>query len=239
MNIGGFQKNTLIDFPGTIACTLFTQGCNFICPYCHNPDLVVSPLKRSDDLPDKNKIDKNKIFEFLEARKGLLEGVVITGGEPTLQKDLIEFCREVKNMGYKIKLDSNGTRPEILASLLNDKLIDFISMDIKTSLENYNLVISGQFDTKKILSSIRLLMEKAPDYEFRTTCSKPFINNEIMQDIGKMINGAKKYILQKCSRNVKVLDQKFIKSDDIFFSNQQMLELKAVVDKYVLSSIVR
>jgi len=234
MHIGGFQKNSLIDFPGTIACIVFTQGCNFICPYCHNPDLVVSPSKKAGNL-----YDENKIFQFLEKRKGFLEGVVITGGEPTLQTDLLLFCEKIKQMGYKVKLDSNGTRPETVAGLLNNQLVDFISMDIKTSLENYHLVIPGKFDTDKIKESIQLLIEKAPAYEFRTTCSRPFVNQEIMRDIGEMIKRASKYILQKCSRNVKVLAPDFLKSDDDFLSDKEMLELKNVIDEYVVSSIVR
>ncbi len=254
MNIGGFQKNSLIDFPETIACVVFTSGCNFICPYCHNPELIAGPLKKGGSL-----YDENEIFKFLEKRKGLLEGVVITGGEPTLQKDLIEFCKKIKEMGYKIKLDSNGTRPDILAALLNLSLVDFISMDIKTSLENYHLVIpkknntgkvvtdnidtyktsTEKFDRGMIIKSIQLLMDKAALYEFRTTCSKPFVDKEIMHDIGTMIKGASKYILQQCSRNVKVLDPQFLKSDDNFFSDSQMLDLKNIIDKYVVSSIVR
>lgn len=234
MNIGGFQKNSLIDFPETIACILFTQGCNFICPYCHNPDLVAGPQKGAGNL-----YDENKIFEFLEKRKGFIEGLVITGGEPTLQKDLILFCRKVKDMGYKLKLDSNGTRPHVLAKLFEENLIDFISMDIKTSLENYHLVLPGKFDTQKIYDSIRLLMEKAPAYEFRTTCSRPFVTKKIMKDIGEMIKGASHYILQKCSRNVKVLDPEFLKADNNFFSDIEMLELKEIIDKYVDTSIVR
>ncbi|MCP4670645.1 MAG: anaerobic ribonucleoside-triphosphate reductase activating protein [Desulfobacula sp.] len=235
MYIGGFQKNSLIDFPGTMACVVFTQGCNFTCPYCHNPDLVPGHLKHNYDF-----YDEKKIFNFLEARKGFLEGVVITGGEPTLQKDLIKFCKKIKNIGYKIKIDSNGTRPQILAVLFNNKLVDFISMDIKTSLGNYNLVLPpGKFDIKTITDSIQIIMEKAPLYEFRTTCSKPFVNEEIMADIGKMIKGASKYILQKCSRNVKVLDPDFLQSDDDFFSDEQMIELKNVIDEYVHSSVIR
>ena len=234
MHIGGFQKNSLIDFPGTIACIVFIQGCNFICPYCHNPDLVVSPSKKAGGL-----YDENEIFQFLEKRKGFLEGVVITGGEPTLQTDLLLFCEKIKQMGYKVKLDSNGTRPETIAGLLNNHLVDFISMDIKTSLENYHLVIPGKFDTGKIKESIQLLIEKAPAYEFRTTCSRPFVNQEIMRDIGEMIKGASKYILQKCSRNVKVLAPDFLKADDNFLSDKEMLELKNVIDEYVVSSIVR
>ncbi|CCK82533.1 anaerobic ribonucleoside-triphosphate reductase activating protein [Desulfobacula toluolica] len=234
MKIGGFQKNTLIDFPGTIACIVFTKGCNFICPYCHNPDLVATPKKVATDL-----FDENKIFNFLEKRKGLLEGVVISGGEPTLQEDLIAFSRIIKDMGYRLKLDTNGTRPEILAKLFEQELVDFVSMDIKTCLEKYHLVVPGKFDAKKIYESIRLLMNKAPAYEFRTTCVRPFINKKIMTDIGKMIMGASTYNLQKCSRNVTVLDPKFLKADHNFFSDKQMLELKAIIDKYVTTSVVR
>lgn len=234
MKIGGFQKNTLIDFPETIACMIFTQGCNFICPYCHNPDLVAAPKKAAGNL-----VDENQIFEFLEKRKGLLEGVVISGGEPTLQKDLIAFSRIVKGMGYRLKLDTNGTRPEILARLFEQGLVDFVSMDIKTCLENYHLVVPGKFDAKKIYESIRLLMDKAPAYEFRTTCTRPFVSKKIMTDIGEMITGASTYNLQKCSRNVTVLDPEFLKADHHFFSDKEMLELKAIIDKYVTTSVVR
>lgn len=234
MNIGGFQKNSLIDFPGTIACIIFTQGCNFICPYCHNPDLVAGPEKRAGLL-----YDEDRIFEFLAKRKGLLQGVVITGGEPTLQKDLISFCQRIKTMGYKVKLDSNGTNPKVVAELFKQELVDFISMDIKTSIENYDLVTTKNFYNSRIMESIQLLMDKAPAYEFRTTCSKPFVSKEIMEDIGKTIQGASRYILQKCSRNIKVLDPKFLKDDNDFFCDEEMLELKKTIDKYVITSVVR
>ena len=148
MQIGGFQKNSLIDFPGTIACVVFTSGCNFICPYCHNPDLAVGPVKGSGSLDDPD-----TIFSFLERRKGQLQGVAITGGEPTLQPDLVAFCQKIRKMGYKIKLDSNGTRPHVLETLLDKQLIDYLAMDIKTSLTHYPLVIKGNFDVKKISRS--------------------------------------------------------------------------------------
>ena len=234
MDIGGFQKNSLIDFPETIACIIFTQGCNFICPYCHNPDLVAGPQKRVGNL-----YDENKIFKFLKKRKGFIEGVVITGGEPTLQNDLLLFCQKIKNLGYKLKIDSNGTRPQVLTTLLKNKLVDFISMDIKTSLENYHLVMPQKLDTLKIEESIRLLMDKAPAYEFRTTCSRPFVSKKIMDDIGKMITGASKYILQKCSRDVNVLDPDFVTTDKNFFSDKEMLELQKTIEKYVVKSVVR
>lgn len=234
MNIGGFQKNSLIDFPKTIACVVFTQGCNFACPYCHNPDLVAGTQKGAGHL-----YDEDQIFEFLEKRKGFLEGVVITGGEPCLQKDLISFCRKVRDKGYKVKLDSNGSHPDILAMLFDNGLVDFISMDIKTSLDRYPLVVPGKFDSQKILESILLLMEKAPSYEFRTTCCRPFVSKKIMADIGEMVRGASMYILQKCSRNVNVLDPEFLKADNNFFSDKDIRELKETIDKYVGASVVR
>ncbi len=234
MNIGGFQKNSLIDFPRAIACIIFTQGCNFSCPYCHNPALVAGSSSETGRLPDEA-----GIFEFLEKRKGFLEGVVITGGEPTLQADLLPFCRKIKDLGYRLKLDSNGSRPKILEQLFEDSLVDFISMDIKTRLMDYSLVVPGKFDVSTIQDSIRLLMEKAPAYEFRTTCVRPMISREIMEDIGQMVRGAKSYILQKCSRNVRVLDPKFLSQEEHFFSGDEMLEFKDIIEKYGVPAIVR
>lgn len=234
MHIGGFQKNSLIDFPGTIACVVFTSGCNFICPYCHNPDLAAGPLEGVGSL-----YDPDTIFAFLERRKGQLSGVVITGGEPTLQPDLIEFCQQVSKMGYKIKLDSNGTRPHVLETLLEKKLIDYLAMDIKTSLAHYPLLVKGDFDGGKIHDSIDLIMEWAPAYEFRTTCARPFITRDIMADIAVMIKGAQRYVLQKCSRNVQVLDPDFLKEDHHFFSSEEMQALKAIVEGSVKTIAMR
>ncbi len=234
MDIGGFQKNSLIDFPGTIACVIFTQGCNFFCPYCHNPGLVPRSSKRAGDL-----FDADRILKFLEKRKGLLEGVVITGGEPTLQKDLREFIKEIKTLGYKVKLDTNGSHPDILNQLIRNRLLDFISMDIKTSMENYHLVMPGKIDKNKILQSARMLMDHAPAYEFRTTCVRPFITRDIMDIIGKMISGASRYVLQKCSDNVKILDPKFLKKENNFFNEKEMAGLKMILDPHVITTIVR
>ena len=236
MIIGGFAKNSLIDFPGTIACIVFTQGCNFFCPYCHNPDLVGGPQAKAEGT---DLFDEQEIFKFLENRKGLLEGVVITGGEPCLQKDLVTFCEQVKQMGYKIKLDSNGSRPQVIEILLKKGLLDFISMDIKTSLDKYTLVVSEKFDVQQIRDSIQVVMSQAPAYEFRTTCSRPFISLQILDDIGKMVAGAPNYILAKCSRNVKMLDSSFVKLDNHFFSDKEMKQLKTIIEPYVKRVIVR
>lgn len=236
MIIGGFQKNSLIDFPKTIACIVFTQGCNFFCPYCHNPDLVAgSPKSRGAG----TLFDEKGILAFLEKRKGLLDGVVITGGEPTLQKDLKNFCTKIKEMGYRLKLDTNGSRPDLLETLLKEQLLDFVAMDIKTSLENYALVAPKTFDPKNVLACARILMKSAPAYEFRTTCSRPFISRQIIGEIGEMIHGADQYILQKCSENVQVLDPGFLKKDNTFFSDADMLELKRILDTHVSHVVVR
>jgi len=234
MHIGGFQKNSLIDFPGTIACVVFTSGCNFICPYCHNPDLAAGPVQGAGSLHDPE-----AIFSFLERRRGQLQGVAITGGEPTLQPDLIEFCQQVRRMGYKIKLDSNGTMPHVLERLLDQNLVDYLAMDIKTSLAHYPLVIKGNFDVNKIAASIALIMKKAPAYEFRTTCARPFITTDIMAEIAVLIQGASRYVLQKCSQNVSVLDPEFLKKDQHFFSPEEMQDLKAIVETSVKTIAMR
>ncbi|MCP3940401.1 MAG: anaerobic ribonucleoside-triphosphate reductase activating protein [Desulfobacteraceae bacterium] len=234
MRIGGFQKNSLIDFPGNITSVVFTSGCNFICPYCHNPDLAAGPVQGAGSLHDTD-----TIFSFLEKRRGQLTGVTITGGEPTLQPDLIEFCQKIQRMGYKIKLDTNGTRPHILADLFDKKLIDYLAMDIKTSLANYPLVIKGNFDVKKIAESIELIKKTAPAYEFRTTCARPFISLAIMEDIAQMISGAQRYVLQKCSRNIQVLDPDFLKEDHHFFSTKEMQALEDIVRDKVLTVAMR
>jgi pyruvate formate lyase activating enzyme len=229
MKIGGLAKNSFIDFPKTIACTLFTQGCNFRCPYCHNPDLI--PASSQTNRP----FDTQQVLSFLEKRKKFIQGVAITGGEPTLQEDIVLFCEKLKEMGYKIKLDTNGSRPEILSALFEKKLIDFISMDIKTSIENYGAFLGK--DSPDILlnieKSIRLIREEISFYEFRTTCTKFFINKEIIKNIGEMIKGASLYTLQQCSRKIKALDNKFLKQDNNFFSDEQIFELKKIVDPYV------
>ncbi len=183
MKIGGFQKNSLIDFPGAIACIIFTRGCNFKCPYCHNPDLVehlgqgsnksLEKGKKSgqEKRIDKNLFDEDKIFEFLNRRKSFLDGIVISGGEPTLQEDLIQFCEQIKQMGYQIKLDSNGTRPKVIETLINRNLIDYISMDIKTSYNKYHLIDTSGIDISRIMDSVHLIKKTAPDYEFRSTAN--------------------------------------------------------------------
>ena len=190
MLIGAIDKFTLIDFPGHIAAIIFTQGCNFRCPFCHNPELV---------LPEKfeKPISLKEVLTFLEKRKNLLDGVEFTGGEPTLHKDLLEIMRMIKEMGYAIKLDTNGTNPLILKKAFSEKLIDYVAMDVKSSFEKYNEIAGVSVDTENLKKSVELIKKYAPEYEFRTTVINGFHNKEEMEKIGKIVENAKQYFIQK------------------------------------------
>jgi len=233
VHIGGLQKNSLIDFPGTVACVVFTTGCNFSCPYCHNPDLASGPVTGSGSQ------DVQDIFTFLTSRKGLVDGVVITGGEPCLQPDLMDFIRKIKDMGFAVKLDSNGSRPRVLADLLSRSLVDYLAMDIKTAPTLYPDIMNSSLRVDAIQESVDLIMATAPAYEFRTTCVRPFITKEIMETICMQIRGAQKYVLQNCSRHVKMLDPQFAQQPDRFFSDLEIQELKAIARKAVKTVLIR
>ena len=188
MIIKGIQKLTLLDFPGRVACTVFTAGCNFRCPFCHNASLVV-----------KNGIDvipEEEIFDFLDKRRGRLSGVCISGGEPTLQPDLIPFIRRIREMGYAIKLDTNGYRPDVVKELIDGGLVNYIAMDIKTSRERYFAVAGVDIDVAKIEESAALVMQSGIDYEFRTTVVKELHSEADFTNIGNWLSGAKKFFLQ-------------------------------------------
>lgn len=189
MTINGFQKMTLLDFPGKVACTLFTGGCNFRCPFCHNAVLVTGGCDES--------YSEEEILSYLEKRKGVLDGVCITGGEPLLQKDIADFIRKIKAMGYSVKLDTNGSFPEKLKEIVNEGIVDYVAMDIKNSIEKYP--ITAGCDEKVvpfIEESIDFLLSGKVDYEFRTTVVKEFHSTDDMLALGKRIEGAEKYFLQ-------------------------------------------
>jgi pyruvate formate lyase activating enzyme len=204
MNIGGFQKVTLIDYPGKIAATVFTVGCNFLCPYCHNSELV-----DSEKIKNQPRINESEIFKFLATRQGLLEGVCITGGEPTLQNDLPAFIKQIKDLGFFVKLDTNGSNPQMLASLLEAKLVDFVAMDIKAPLEKYKKVVGSGINLEDIQRSVDLVRQ-APDYEFRTTVLPALHTRRDILSIGRWLQGSKKYYLQQFKPN-KTLNSAFEK----------------------------
>ncbi len=190
MLIGAITKFTLIDFPGHISAIIFTQGCNFRCPFCHNPELVL-PEKFEDPIPE------DEVLKFLAHRKKYLDGVEFTGGEPTLQKDLPQMIKKIKEMGFAVKLDTNGTNPEMLKQLFSENLLDYVAMDVKSSLERYDEIAGVKTDKDKIRESISLIINNAPDYEFRTTVIKGFHNIEEIRRIGELIQGAKRYFIQR------------------------------------------
>ena len=215
--IGGFQKSTLIDYPGKIAAIVFTQGCNFRCGYCHNPELLESN-------PD-SKYSVDEILDFLKTRKGKLDGVVITGGEPTLQKGLCDFVKLVKDMDFLVKLDTNGTNPEMLKELVSDGLIDYVAMDIKAPFEKYKSIVGVDISTDNLKKSIEIITSSGVDYEFRTTVVKSLLSPDDILKMGEMIKGADKYYLQKFVPS-KIYDSKLL--PEITYSND---EFKVLCDR--------
>lgn len=197
---------TLIDYPGHIAATVFTIGCNFRCPFCHNPDLVFP----AHLMPISDKFEKD-FFNLLKDRQGKLEGVCITGGEPTLQPDLQEFIEKIKSLGFKAKLDTNGARPDVLRLLYSKNLLDFVAMDIKSSPEAYNKTAGAKIDIERIKLSVELIRNSGVDYEFRTTAVPGLHEEKDFQAIAEWLEGSKKYVLQAFEDKGKILDSKLKK----------------------------
>ena len=190
MRILGLQKLSLVDFPGKVAATVFTGGCDLRCPFCHNAPLVLPGRGASA-------LDAGAVLDFLASRRGLLDGMVLSGGEPLLQPDAADFLAEVKAMGFAVKLDTNGCHPDALADILDRRLADYVAMDIKNSLEKYPWTVGVPgFDTAPVERGARLLMEGPADYEFRTTLVRPFHEVGDMETIGRWLRGARRYYLQ-------------------------------------------
>ncbi|VAW12464.1 Ribonucleotide reductase of class III (anaerobic), activating protein [hydrothermal vent metagenome] len=200
MKIGGFLKFSLIDYPGKIAAVIFTQGCNLRCPYCHNSELVV---------PDSfcDPLSQEALFDFLRRRQSQLEGVVITGGEPTIHRDLCEFLKEIKKLSYSIKLDTNGTNPFVIERVIEQNLVDFIAMDVKASFLNYSRAVGVSINVNNIKKSIRLIQQSNILYQFRTTIVDSWHSLEECQDIKNLINNDRRYVTQPFVPGDKVLDQ--------------------------------
>ena len=190
MHIGGMQKLTLLDYPGKVACTVFLSGCNLRCPYCHNPGLVLPDQINAPGMPEAD------VVSILGQRKGKLDGVCITGGEPTLQPELPGFLEKLRELGYAIKLDTNGTYPGMLKGLLRDGILDYVAMDIKNSPQRYAETCGGVDILSKVQESVLLLQDSPTDYEFRTTVWKPLHTEKEMEEIGRWLKGAKRYFLQ-------------------------------------------
>lgn len=228
MIIKGLAKLTLLDYPGKVACTVFTGGCNFRCPFCHNASLVIRP-------GDVDAIDEEDFFSFLQKRHGVLEGVCVTGGEPTLMPDLEAFLERIKLYGYSVKLDTNGSFPEKLAALVEAGLVDRVAVDIKNSPESYGKTVGiDNFDLSPIRQTVEYLKSGAVDYEFRTTVVNELHSEADMESIGRWIEGANAYYLQQ-----------FIDSGDLIGTDlsapekTRMESYLAIVKQYVSNSHIR
>lgn len=228
MKFYGMQKMTLLDYPGYVACTLFTGGCNFRCPFCHNALLVL-------DLDENYTILEEEVLAFLKKRQGLLDGVCVTGGEPLINKDIGDFLSKVKELGFKIKLDTNGTNPALLKELVSQNLVDYVAVDIKNSPEKYAETVGlKSFDMSTINETVNFLMNGSVDYEFRTTVTKQFHTEKSMEEAARFIRGAKRYFLQNF-----VDSGNLIGSGITGQSKEEMEKLLAVVKKYVPDSCLR
>ncbi|OCL25466.1 anaerobic ribonucleoside-triphosphate reductase activating protein [Orenia metallireducens] len=229
MKIAGLQRTSLIDYPEHIATVVFTQGCNYRCPYCHNSSLIDNSFQESSYLTLED------FWSFIKKRKKLIDGVSITGGEPTLQTGLIDFIRELKAKGLKVKLDTNGSNPDILTELIEENLLDYIAMDIKSSLKKYSKV-TGQCDLDKVKKSIDLIKNSNIDYEFRTTVVPTLHTEEEFEDIGKLISGAKLYFIQNF-RPINTLDEKLKELSS--FPPDKLNRFKEIVSPYVAKVEIR
>lgn len=222
MQIFGFNKTTLLDFPEHVACTVFTGGCNFRCPFCQNGDLVL----HGGSLPV---LDEEEVFGVLRKRKGILTGVCVTGGEPTLQRDLDVFLSRVKELGYLVKLDSNGYRPEVLQSLCERGLVDYFAMDIKSSPKNYARTAGvKELDMGLIRESVDFIRSCGLDYEFRTTVVRELHSSGDFLSIGEWLKGCKAYFLQSYVESEGVICKEFSS-----YSKEELEEFVMLLKPYI------
>ncbi len=228
MIFGGFEKCTLVDYPGKVACMVYTIGCNFRCPYCHNPELVDETVEVT--------YSESTILGFLDTRQGLLDGVVITGGEPTMHDELPAFMRRVKEKGFLVKLDTNGTNPNMLRQVIDEGLVDYVAMDMKSPLETYSQTVARPADVEAIRESIDILLSSPIEYEFRTTIVKSLLSQEDLRRIGEAIRGARYYYLQKFVPT-KILNPQFRRK--VTYTDEEFEEFRNMMDDYVETCKIR
>ncbi len=228
MKINGFQKLTLLDFPGHTACTVFTGGCNLRCPFCHNA-LLVTEAEELEEYPEE------EILAFLKKRQGILDGVAITGGEPLLQRDIRSFIEKVRALGYSVKLDTNGTFPKILRELAEAGLLDYVAVDIKNSKEKYGETTGRpEIDLDPVSETVEFLLHGSVPYEFRTTVVREFHTKEDIEKIGEWIRGADRYVLQHFEDSGNLIGKNMHP-----VPREEMLEMQQIVRKYVGNAEVR
>ena len=226
MRISGFQKLTLLDFPGKVACIIFTQGCNFNCHYCQNAGLI---CHKSDNL-----IDEQEIFDYLKKRKNVIDGIVISGGEPTVQKDLVSFIRKVKEIGVLVKLDTNGTNPKLLKEIIDNNLVDYIAMDIKNIFELYKKIAFKNVNVDAIEESIKLISNSNIDHEFRTTIIKQIHDIDSILQICGYVDKNQKFFLQNFQQSEFVKD-KTLES----FTKEELINIQKKVREVFPNVVVR
>ena len=228
MQIAALQKITLLDYPGKLACTVFLPGCNLRCPFCHNASLVL-PEEMTEDT-----VTEEELADFLKRRKGKLDGVCLTGGEPTLREDLPDLIRKIKEQGYLVKLDTNGSRPQMLRALIKEGLLDYVAMDVKNSPRRYRETCGGVDILAKARESVALLKERRVPYEFRTTLCHPLHDKMCMEELGQWLQGAEHYFLQG-----------FVDSGDLVgggctpFTEEEMQQMKDIALKYIPATELR
>ena len=228
MKIYGLEKLSLVDYDGKVSATIFTAGCNFRCGFCHNSSLVI-------DYDNISPLSDEEVFDYLLKRFGILEGVCITGGEPTLQQDLPFFCEKLKKIGYSVKVDTNGTNPDMVKSLVENGLADYFAMDIKNNKEDYaNIIGFNKFDTVKIEKTVDFFLSNKVDYEFRTTLINEFHKEENIEKIAKWIKGANKYFLQKFKDSENCIQSHLSPVD-----NLTVLKFLDILKKYIPNTYLR
>lgn len=229
MKFSGLQRTTFSDFPGKVAAIVFTKGCNFRCPFCHNPDLVSGPAEAE--------LTEAEVLGFLESRRGRLGGLVVSGGEPTLHAGLPEFLARVRALGLATKLDTNGSRPGVLRRLLDEALLDFVAMDVKAPLRKYDALAGCAVDPARVAESIRLIVESGIDHEFRTTALHRFLDDDDILEIGETVRGARRYVLQPFVSS-RTLDGS-LAGQDLSFSPVELRALSARLSGESLACTVR
>ncbi|OGF18458.1 anaerobic ribonucleoside-triphosphate reductase activating protein [Candidatus Falkowbacteria bacterium RIFCSPLOWO2_02_FULL_45_15] len=236
MVIGGLQKLTLQDYPDQVAAIIFTQGCNFRCHFCYNPQLVV-PNRDGAVEKGHSSLDENGLFGWLRSRQGKLDAVVISGGEPTIHPDLPEFIGRIKRLGYLVKLDTNGTNPEMLARLLRERLLDYVAMDLKAPFDKYESVVGVKLALNKVAKSIKIIMASGLAYEFRTTLVPELHPEQDIAKMGELIAGADKWYLQKFRSNVDLVNREFKNKDS--YTDKEMEKLRQIAARYAAVCGVR
>lgn len=229
MKLGGLQETSLLDYPGKICAIVWTVGCNFRCPFCYNQNMVYG---KTDLVP------VDHVLSFLDDRVGKLDALSITGGEPLLHEDIEAFIKQVKDRGFLVKVDTNGTFPDRLAQLLDEKLVDYVSMDVKAPFDKYAQLAGVEVDVEKIKQSIKLIMDKAPDYEFKTTMIPGLLEKDDVVHIVSLIKGAKQYYLQQFKMDVPVINQKLLSSMKPF-KKDDFMEMKQQASSLVDACLLR